>query len=243
MEKQIYFNAPIELYQHFIENTWQCFDNVLGYCIAEYNTKGEAEEALKIELNNCFVRYKTKGTELRKGKYNGTQFSIPKNILFDFYVNHRTKTERQKAMLLGYLALKSIAGWWNITVTSNGAMFARMAGYPSTKLLPELSALGEIAKYNTPYKMARVRADITDNFSTVNIYSHKGKRGFAIKFCIGNGLDVTMDLAVYMERRTQRYKDKKRREQMEEAAKKAIQQTQTKEEKKRAYYRSLNLTR
>ena len=242
MEKQIYFNAPIELYQHFIENTRQCLDNVLDYCISKFDTESEAEEAFGISMHN-WVKSKMKGMELRKSHYNGTQFSIPINILFDFYENHRTKTERQKAMLLGYLALKSISGWWNITVTSNRAMFARMAGYPSTKQLPETSALGAIAKYNNPYRLARVRADITDYFSTVNIYSHKGKRGFAVKFCSGNGLDVTTELAVYMEKRTQRYKDKQRREQMEEAARRATQQTQTKKEKKRAYYKSLNLTR
>jgi len=242
MEKQIYFNAPIELYQHFIENTRQCLDNVLDYCIAEFNTESEAEEALSVTIGN-WVKSKMNGMELRKSHYNGTQFSIPPSVLFDYYENHATKKEEQKAMLLGYLALKSIAGWWKITVTSNRAMFARMAGYPSTKLLPELSALGAVAKYKSPYRLARVRADITDHFRTVNIYSHKGKRGFAVKFCSGNGLDVTTELAVYMEKRTQRYKDKQRREQMEEAARRATQQTQTKKEKNRAYFRSLNLTR
>ena len=242
MEKQIYFNAPIELYRHFIENTRQCLDNVIDYCIAKYDTKSEAEEALEIQIGD-WVRPKMNGSQLRAGHYNGTQFSIPSHILFDYYKNHNTKTERQKAMLLGYLALKSIAGWRNITVTSNKAMFARMAGYPSTKLLPGLSELGAVAGYNNAYKLARVRADITDNFNTVNIYSHKGKRGFAVTFCSGNGLDVTTDLAVYMEKRTRIYKDKMRREQMEEAAKKAMQVTQTKEEKKRAYYKSLNPNR
>ena len=122
-------------------------------------------------------------------------------------------------------------------------MFARMAGYPSTKLLPGLSELGAVAGYNNAYKLARVRADITENFNTVNIYSHKGKRGFAVTFFSGNGSEITTELAVYMEKRTQRYKDKMRREQMEEAAKKAMQVTQTKEEKKRAYYKSLNPNR
>lgn len=242
MEKQIYFNTPLELYRHFIENTRQCLNNVIDYCVAKYDTKSEAEEALGITIRD-WVRSKMNGSELRADNYNGTQFSIPSRVFFDFFENHSTKTERQKAMLLGYLALKSIAGWWNITVTSNKAMFARMAGYPSTKLLPGLSELGAVAGYDNAYKLARVRADITENFNTVNIYSHKGKRGFAVTFCSGNGLEKTTELAVYMEKRTQRYKDKMRREQMEEAAKKAMQVTQTKEEKKRAYYKSLNPNR
>ena len=243
MAKQTYFNTPIELYQHFIENTRQCTDNVFDYCIAAYDTKSEAEAGLHLASIGDWAKSKENGTKLRQDRYNGTQFSIPIDILFDYYKNHNTKTNRQKTMLLGYLALKSIAGWKKITVLTNGAMFARMAGYPSAKLLPSPSELGAITEYNNPYKLARVRADITDHFNTVHIYSQKGKRGFAVMFSDIGKQEALTALALYMETRTQKYKDKKRRELAEEARHKAVQQTMTKKEKQKAYVKSLNLNR
>lgn len=244
MEKQIYFNAPIELYRRFIDDTRQCLDNVLDYCIAEYDTAKDAEERYQIEIGD-WGRSKMNGTKLRKGTYNGTQFSIPRHIFFDYYENYKTKTQRQIEMLLGYLALKSISGRWPMIHTCNDFMFARMAGYPSTKALPDRAKLGLIAQCNTPDKLRRVRNDIMDHFLTVHIYSKKHGRGFCVMFTHESEhltrRECMERMAGYMELTTQKYRDKLRDEQMKEARERAKLESMTKQEKKKAYFRTLNL--
>ena len=95
-----YYNAPIELYRHFLEHPRQCLDEVLKHDI---------------------------GCRKKKGSFSGVLFSIPRSIFYDYYENE--KTDRDLKCLLCYLALKSIQGKKSYGDADNEIMLRRMCGY------------------------------------------------------------------------------------------------------------------
>jgi hypothetical protein len=72
-----------------------------------------------IKSHDLFTKYGT----------NCPMVSVSKDIFFDFYGNHATKTEFEIAIFLAYCGLKSILGTKTYTKTNNGLLLARMAGY------------------------------------------------------------------------------------------------------------------
>ncbi|WP_137305746.1 hypothetical protein [Lentimicrobium saccharophilum] len=153
-----------------------------------------------------------------KSLYNSTPAKSPmtginKDICFDFYKNE--KTEADIAILLAYLALKSVIGSKPYVHITNEFLIARMAGYASVKSMPE--ALPEpLAGYTTRRKLDKIKFELRSNWN-VNIYGYR-VRGFYVS--IDN--QFSLEKLIYeVEKQRKTNIEKKLRQQQNDAIMKA----------------------
>lgn len=199
MSKRVeYYNAPIELWQGFLDEPRNILYDVLGYASAEYDTQEEAESVLGVSYVGWEKTYKH-GKELRESKeYSGVLFSISRSKYW-YFRNHKTSNE-ENLLLLEYLALNSIGGRGRISFTNSAFMFCRMAGYGRMSELPKykynpktkkwsVASVPKIFEYmKNPAMMGyyceklRYALMSTDAYPDFTCYSEKGKRGFAFTF-------------------------------------------------------------
>jgi len=145
---------------------------------------------------------------------NSPMSGINKNVCFDFYMNHKSFDEI--AVLLAFLAIKSIIGVKPYCKTINEYLIARMAGYASIEDVPH--PLPEpLAQYITRRKLDKIKKELQLNWS-VNIYS-RYTRGFYVS--IDNKFDLNQ-LVFEAEKRRKSTKEKQLKQRKDEARRQAL---------------------
>ena len=182
---QKYFNFPINLLRGAFDDIQTMMNNVMDfacYTKSEQYDNGTPSQKMKdaakffgITLGNV-KQSNENGRRLnflmpKKSPMTG----INKDTCFDFYKNE--KTESDIAVLLAYLALKSVIGSKPYVHITNEFLIARMAGYPSVKSMPQV--LPEpLAGFTTRRKLDKIKLELRTNWN-VNIYGYR-VRGFYV---------------------------------------------------------------
>lgn len=189
----VYYTAPIELWQDFLENSNKVLVGVLEYCACQYDSLEEAQSKLLFSggnWDNMKKNVKSIGKDFR-----GVKFSISRKLYWDY--RDCKKSEDDKLLLLAYLALNSIRG--SFTFSNSTYLFSRMAGYGSMEDFKEDWKKNKKGGYNYKFHnhaiakyaksnqilgrtCAKLRFDLMRAFPHVHCYSEQGKRDFAFMF-------------------------------------------------------------
>jgi hypothetical protein len=220
---QKYFNFPINLLRGAFDDIKGMMDNVMDYACYSKSQEyviGTPAQKMKDAANYFGI---TLGNAKRSNENGRTLFyskltkspmtGINKDILFDFYKNE--KTESDIAVLVTFLALKSVIGSKPFVHITNEFLIARMAGYASVKSMPEV--LPEpLSGYTTRRKLNKIKFELRANWN-VNIYGYR-VRGFYVS--IEN--QFSLEKLIYeVEKRRKTAIEKKLRQKQNDAIMKA----------------------
>ncbi len=160
MEK--YYNCPCVLWKDYLleEKREQVEENVISYLMAvKYDVCKDMNQVRK-ELGNIVggddEEILRNGHNLIK-MYGGgktAHFSVAIETFWDFKNNYHTDEER--AMLLAYLAIKSIVGKQDFIKTNAQMWLSRMDG--NTKPIKKEQLTNNVREWSTPYKIRKLKA-------------------------------------------------------------------------------------
>lgn len=181
-----FFNFPIGLLNGAFENIREAMDNVMnyaGYVHASTLEFGDVTERMKAAGNFFGITYYNPKQSYNKGEqlFNSLPPNLPmtglnKDVCFDFYKNY--KTTDQKAVLLAFLALKSIVASKAYYKTNIDQIGVRMAGFASIRDVDKIP--GSLSQFMTRRKFDKIKYELQTNWK-VNFYSHY-TRGFYVSF-------------------------------------------------------------
>ncbi|HOS91651.1 MAG TPA: hypothetical protein PLV80_13805 [Prolixibacteraceae bacterium] len=179
-----FFNFPVRLLQGAFDDIASTMDQIIDYATFVHASKldhitikqrmNAASDFFGIRIPNPEASYR-RGQSLFAENKKSPMTGIKKELCFDFMNNHKTTDEI--AVLLGYLAVKSILGNKPYACITNSFLIARMGGYSGIKDLPA-NLPQPLASYSTRRKLDRLKQTLMLNWG-VNIYSHLMK-GFYI---------------------------------------------------------------
>jgi len=167
-----YLNIPVQLLQGAFKDIRETMSNIMDYAGYVHASKLHGDQTKKmIDAGNYFgitwgnaIRcYKNGETLYNSLPKNSPMTGINKDVLFDFYKNYKTPDEI--AVLLAFLAIKSIIGVKPYSKVTNVYLLSRMAGNASIEELPE-----PLVQYATRRKMDKIKSELQLNWN-VNIYS------------------------------------------------------------------------
>ena len=194
-EKPKYLNFPISLLQGFMESPKEALDNIMEYCIV-YEMKmhqkpfGEAREAFKMAEPHNFDDFLVSAFDV----FDNTPINQPRTGLevARFWEFHEEpKTDEEKAILLAFLAIKSILGvntWYKLG--RQEIIFHRMAGQADCKEeIPDT-----IKPFTTRHKFDKIKAALQLHWGIVIYANHT--RGMYISTTLN-----LEDLAFFVEKR------------------------------------------
>jgi hypothetical protein len=185
-----YYNFPIALLQGFLVEPQRCLNDILSFssiavCGDEKNWKffrANAESLLGVSFPDV-------GEAWKRGKaiffkYYGIGAPIPfTGIKRETYWEYRSteKSDLEMAILLAYLAYKSIVREQGYFCCSDNYLLARMDGRAkAVKSLDELSP--EIQHFGSRWYLAQIRGALKDWH--VFIYSARGLHGVFVSFTL-----------------------------------------------------------
>lgn len=159
MEK--YYNFPCVLWKDYLlqEKREQIKENVCAYVMAvkydEIKDMSQVRKDLDIKGGDD-DKILGNGHRLigECGRGKNAQFSVNKDIFWDFHNNFHTDEER--VLLLAYLALKSLIGKQAYIKTNAKMWLSRMDG--NTKPIDESLLSRPIRAWATPYKIRKLKA-------------------------------------------------------------------------------------
>lgn len=183
----VYLNFPVTILQNAFDDIRKVMDDIMNYAGYSYAiTTDHADKSKKMKAagEKFKIVYYHDGKCFDNGLFlyfkhseNAPKIGINKDMAFDYYKN--PKTEYEIAVLLAYLALKSIIGTKPYIRTSNDFLIARMGGFVAKKDVPD--PLPEtLAKYATRRMLDKIKFDLQNNWN-VNFYS-RYVRGFYVSF-------------------------------------------------------------
>lgn len=188
MNREKYFNFPIQLLSGFLIDSRQSLKDIAHYAIYKKYLEAEGTRDQKMKIAFSFFDFNLKIAEevLKKGEelYDSLPINSPKtgirlSIYRDFFRNE--KTEFEKICLLGFLALKSILGNKAYCKTANDFWLSRMDGKrEKIKYKSELSP--EIQKFANNYQTCKIKNALQNNWG-LKTYSFF-TRGFYVSFKI-----------------------------------------------------------
>ncbi|MGD9929314.1 MAG: hypothetical protein AB7U05_04795 [Mangrovibacterium sp.] len=225
MSDERYLNFPIQLLQNAFKDIRQAMNNIMYYAGYVHTLKlelGEEQEKIKaageylgITWGNPIAAYLDGEKLFHEIPTNSPHTGINKHLCFDFYDNPKSNDEI--AVLLAYLALKSIIGPKPYTKTTNDNLIARMGGFVSKKDISGEQLPEPLSKYNTRRKLDKIKIDLQTNWS-VNIYA-RYTRGFYVSFDQAFTLD---QLVFEAEKRRKRAEEKQLQQRKNEAFERAL---------------------
>lgn len=220
-----YLNFPIQLLQDAFKNPRQTMDNVMNYAgyVHTLNLKQGSDEKKMNDAGSYFgITWENKKKCYEDGEalYNSIPANSPMtginiDICFDFYKNPKTSDEI--AVLLAFLAIKSIIGMKPYCKTTNAYLLARMGGYASR--IDVVNPLPDpLVKYTTRRKLDKIKMELQLNWN-VNIYS-RHVRGFYVSI----DRRLTLDKLIFeAEKRRKSTKEKQLKQRKDEARRKAME--------------------
>ena len=227
-----FLNFPVQLLQDAFKDIRQTMVNVLDYAGYAHTLKLHGSDSKKMEdaghyfgitWGNTLKSYRDGKTLYESIPQNSPMAGINKDVLFDFYKN--TKTLDEIAVLLAFLAIKSIVGIKPYCKVTNAYLIARMAGYAKIEDIPH-PLPQPLAQYNTRRKLDKIKKELQLNWN-VNIYS-RYTRGFYVS--IDNKFELNK-LVFEAEKRRKSTKEKQLKQRNDEArrlAKKKLNSTNNK---------------
>lgn len=219
-----YLNFPVQLFQDAFKDIRQTMDNIMNYTGYKHTLQLHGSDSKKMEdagsyfgidWGNTMRCYRSGETLYNSLPENSPMTGINKDVCFDFYKNHKTHDEI--AVLLAFLAIKSIIGIKPYCKITNGYLIARMGGYAGVNDMPH--PLPEpLAQYNTRRKLDKIKKELELNWN-VNIYGTH-TRGFYVS--IDKKFDMNK-LAVEAEKRRKSTKEKQLKQRKDEARRLALE--------------------
>lgn len=198
-DKPKFLNFPISLLQGFMEATKGTLGNILDYCIiyemeVHQRPFDEARKMFNMAEPYDIMNF----VEDARVVFNSTSRNQPRtglevNMFWEFYLDKSLfgkKTDEEKAILLAFLAIKSIVGckeWCKLG--KQEIIFHRMAGHTDCKTqIPD-----SIKPFCTRFKFDKIKKALVEHWG-ISIYSNH-TRGMYI------GTIPLQDLALIAERR------------------------------------------
>jgi hypothetical protein len=139
-----------------------------------------AAEKYRIDISDA-TRYYNHGMKLFPFESgNPPMVGININLFWDFYNN--TKTEFEKASLLGFLGIKSILGNKPYCKITLKYWLSRMAGYPNIPDQVFLKLPKELKKYEKRYQYTKLKNELQHNWNLIEYGLYT--RGFYVSFVL-----------------------------------------------------------
>ena len=184
-----YFNFPIQLLDGFMTDHEQVLRNILHYAVFAGTRKlvlGTELEKFKSSAGYLGVTFESMKIPLLNGEKlydslspNSPKVGLSKPVLWSYF--KEDKTDFEKACLLAFLAIKSIAGRKEYCRTTNALILARMEG--RVKSISDISELSdEIYFFSNRYQLTKIINELKCNWNLV--YYAKGIRGSYVSFKI-----------------------------------------------------------
>ena len=220
-----HLNFPIGLLQKAFIDIRSTMNDIMDYAVyvraISFYHEGKIENSVYKAAHNDFgIKLGNPQNSASNGKIlfesktkKAPMTGISKKTCFDFYDNE--KTESEIAVLLAYLAIKSIIGTKPYVHITNEFLIARMGGFPSIKAIPE--ELPEpLAKFATRRRLDKIKFELRKSWN-VTIYGFR-VRGFYVS--IENQFSLE-DLIYEVEKRRKSATEMKLRQKQNEAILKA----------------------
>lgn len=216
-----YFNAPIQLFSGFLEDSTACLNNVFDFAIYNHSKDfpGSETERFKEACKWYGVNPGDARESARKGKeltentpLNSPRVGLKLSLFWQYYKDE--KSEFEKVCLLGYLSIKSILQNKAFFKVDNKFWLSRMDGKAKSVLeVWELSA--KLQKYASEYQTVKIKKELVNNWGLVT-YS-RYTRGFYVSF------DITLEQLIFeAEKRRKSTLEKQYKEREKEALKAAF---------------------
>lgn len=201
-DKPQYLNFPISLLQGFMEAPKKALANIIYYCIVFEmevhqrpfdEVRKDFHMATPSDINDIW----DDASELfRNTPRNQPRTGLEVGMFWEYY--NENKTDEEKAILLAFLAIKSIVGMnWYYKLGKQEIIFHRMAGHTNTDgELPDT-----IKPFCTRYKFDKIKAELQDHWG-ISFYSCHVRGMY-----ISTELDTSL-LAYQVEKRKQATKQK-----------------------------------
>lgn len=221
--KDKFLNFPVPLLQDAFRNIPATMNNILNYAGYKHTLKLHGSDSKKmedagsyfgIEWGNTLKSYRNGETLYNSIPENSPMAGINRDVCFDFYKNPKTPDEI--AVLLAFLAIKSIIGIKPYCRVTNAYLIARMAGYAKIEDIPH-PLPQPLAQYNTRRKLDKIKNELQLNWN-VNIYS-RYTRGFYVS--IDNKFELNK-LVFEAEKRRKSTKEKQLKQRNDEARELAL---------------------
>lgn len=223
--KDKYFNAPVQLLQGFMNDSFKSLDNFKDYSVYYYvlkhkDTNLDFERAYKIAWKDLKIYCgrvedtHNNGVKLySKIPVGSVKVGINTSLFFDFYNNK--KTDFEKACFLAFTAIKSIMQSKPYCKITNLYLWSRMDGKP--KAVNDVSELSpEIQFYATEYQTNKIKKELRNNWNLK--YYGRYVRGCYYSF------ELTLDKLIFeVEKRKKKTTDIINKEKDKEAYSKAMQ--------------------
>jgi hypothetical protein len=226
--KDKFLNFPVQLLQDAFKDIRQTMVNVLDYAGYAHTLKlehGSIEKKMEdagsyfgITWGNTLKSYRSGETLYESIPENSPMAGINKDVCFDFYKNHKTPDEI--AVLLAFLAIKSIIGTKPYCRITNAYLIARMAGYAKIEDMPHPlpEPLAQYHHNKHRRKLDKIKKELQLNWN-VNIYGTH-TRGYYVS--IDKKFDMNK-LAFEAEKRRKSTKEKELKQRNDEARRLALE--------------------
>ena len=221
---QTYLNFPIVFLQEAFRDIKKVMDDIMAYAGYVHTLKleyGEDKDLMKaaghyfgITYGNAYDRYRHGETLFNSIDERTPMAGINKDVLFDFYKNRKTYDEI--AVLLAFLAIKSIIGTKPYIKLTNDFLIARMGGFASVLDMPD-PLPDPLINYTSRRKLDSIKFKLQTEWN-INYYS-RYTRGFYVSIDKTFNLDR---LVLEAEKRKKKTKLKQLKQRIKDARRKAM---------------------
>ncbi len=163
MLPEIYLVSSREIMNNIID--FSCYNHYKEFY--QYEEFHSVEKFFGIKIANIEASYENGENIYLKYREKKVYVGLNKEILFDYYNNH--KTEFDKILLIAFLALKSIIQKSPYKRITNAFWLSRMAGFERQQNeLPDW-----IKKYSSNFKLRKIKDELEANWY-LKYYSSRG---------------------------------------------------------------------
>ena len=180
----------------FMNDHKKILDDIFNYCIFRYTLDNNCGIDEALSFFGCTAGNKERtmciGSKLFKDikdkRFTGIIETYRNSVYWEFYKHE--KSDFDKAVLLMFLALKSMVGEkMYYKITNKNILFNRMAGQDDkSEFLPK-----EIAKFCTRYQVGKIEMELMEKYK-VSIYAyHTRGKYYSLKMTIDELAKVAED--------------------------------------------------
>jgi hypothetical protein len=183
---KVFFNFPISLLKPAFMDMSKVCDNIMDYAIFKHAETLEGDVLKRMKDSASYFKINllgniTQSYENGQALFNNTpdktaMTGIGKELLWDYYKNEKTYSEI--AVLLAFLAIKSILGRRSYCKLNSEFLLCRMTGFTSKDEMKELPE--GLKKYQYRYHMDCLKFELKKSFG-LQIYA-RYTRGFFVSF-------------------------------------------------------------
>jgi len=212
-----YFNFPIQL-MRIAPNVRQLCDDIIDYCVYAQSLSLNGSNAMRDAAKHFNISLGSISRSERDGRelYNSISLPAPmtgisKDLLFNFYQEH--KTDHEIAVLMAFLAIKSILGKKSYCRITNEYLLCRMAGCGSIKEMTELPEY--LKRYTARRTMNGLKNDLQRHYG-LRLYA-RYTRGFFVSFTLS-----LEELITEVEKKRKKYQEHHMKGQVSAAVTKVL---------------------